>query len=136
MIATRTVFGVVSLLVAVGVTGCGNSLASTAESDAPKNLLVGRWSGKYVNPPAANGQAAPSMAFEFEFRSDGTYRMGKRKVGVEGTYRFLEPKTFETKIKNTVVGPYQIIEATPSRFVYERQLEEGRIQRTELTRLS
>ena len=136
MITSRiVVFGLVSLLLPVCLTGCQESLGSITASDAPEDLIVGRWTGQYTNPSAA-GATAPSMAFEFEFRSDGTYRMGKGKVGAEGTYQFLEPKTFETKIKNTVVGPYKIIEATPQRLVYERQLPEGRIQRTELTRLS
>jgi hypothetical protein len=102
-------------------------------SDA-KKLIVGHWIGHTTNPPVDGAPTVPSLDFDFEFRSDGTMRMGKGKVWVEGKYEFLDPKRFEVHMKRLGVGPYDVVEATQARFVYERTLDAGGIQRTELTR--
>lgn len=111
------------------LTGCGKS-----KQTSEKNLIVGLWSGQYQNLPASEGKTSPSMTFDFEFTDDGRFRMGKRKVWVDGTYQFKDDKTFTVDIKGMAAGPYQIKELSADRLVYEWQIDQKRHQRTELTR--
>lgn len=112
------------------LSGC-SKMKQTSEK---KNLIVGVWSGQYQNLPAIEGKASPSITFDFEFTDDGLFRMGKRKVWVDGTYQFKDDKTFTVAIKGMAAGPYQIKELSTDRLVYEWQIDEKRSQRTELTR--
>ena len=123
-------FGISVIAFMVLLTGC----SKTKQSSEKKNLIVGLWSGQYQNIPAIEGKASPSMTFDFEFTDDGRFRMGKRKVWVDGTYQFKDDKTFTVAIKGMAAGPYQIKELSPDRLVYEWQIDEKRSQRTELTR--
>jgi len=118
---------IIGLLV---LAGCGERKQS-AES---KNLIVGHWSGQYQNLPSTEGKASPSITFDFEFTADGKFRMGKRKVWVDGTYQFKDGTTFTVAIKGMAAGPYTIKELTADRLVYEWQIDSKRSQRTELTR--
>ena len=113
----------------LALSGCNKS----TQSKEPKSLIVGTWSGQYQNP-STDGKAAPSMAFDFEFGSDGSFRMGKRKVWVNGTYEFKDAKTFMVNIKGMPAGPYSITELSANRLVYERKLDNNQVQRTELTK--
>lgn len=111
--------------------GCNRKAAA---ADEPKDQIVGTWTGTYTNPTVGNGSTGSSgMPMDFVFGSDGSYRTGKRKVWVNGTYQFTGPKTFEVTIKKLTVK-YDIVELTSDRLVFERKLGEGRVQRTELTR--
>lgn len=112
------------------LTGCGKSKQATEK----KNLIVGVWSGQYQNLPASESKASPSMTFDFEFTDDGRFRMGKRKVWVDGTYQFQDNKSFTVAIKGMAAGPYQIKELSADRLVYEWQIDVKRKQITELTR--
>ncbi|HQR05175.1 MAG TPA: hypothetical protein PLN21_00035 [Gemmatales bacterium] len=123
-------YGISAIVFMVLLTGCGKS----KQTNEKKNLIVGLWSGQYQNLPAIEGKASPSMTFNFEFTSDGQFRMGKRKVWVDGTYQFQDDKTFTVAIKGMPAGPYQIKELSSDRLVYEWQIDEKRNQRTELTR--
>lgn len=121
----------VVLLMSLFLVSCRDEAGPISKSQEPKDLIVGYWTGRAHNP---GGKEAPGMEFEFEFRGDGTFRMGKGKVWVSGKYKFLEAKKFELNIKKLDAGPYDVVEATPTRFVYERKLNGDRVQRTELTR--
>ena len=121
--------GLVMVMSALLLSGC----SKTKQTEA-KNLIVGHWSGQYQNLPATESKASPSITFDFEFKSDGQFRMGKRKVWVDGTYQFKDAKTFTVAIKGMAAGPYSIKELTEDRLVYEWQIDEKRSQRTELTR--
>jgi len=112
------------------LSGCGKSNQAAEK----KNLIVGLWSGQYQNLPASEGKTSPSMTFDFEFTEDGRFRMGKRKVWVNGTYQFKDDKTFTVAIKGMAAGPYQIKELSADRLVYEWQIDQKRSQLTELTR--
>jgi hypothetical protein len=108
--------------------GCRKSTGAVT----PSQGIIGTWTGHYHNPESSG----TSMEFEFKFGSDGSYHMGKRKVWIKGTYAFTDPRTFTLKIKNMPAGPYVVKELSSERFVFERQLGEGRVQRTELRRVS
>jgi len=124
------VLGIVTVMVVLLLTGCSKSNSASE----PKNLIVGLWSGQYQNLPASDSKTSTSITFDFEFTSDGQFRMGKRKVWVDGTYQFTDDKTFTVAIKGMAAGPYTIKELTTDRLVYEWQIDEKRSQRTELKR--
>lgn len=115
--------------------GCKGKSGSAHNGQEAKDLIVGHWSGHATNPQVKDGKSPPPLDFEYEFRADGTFRMGKRRVWIEGKYHFEGPKSFKVDIKNMHAGPYEIIEVSANRIVYVRQLDGGRVQRTELTRM-
>ncbi len=115
------------------LTGCQRKLSTSNE---PKDLIVGEWSGTYVNPAVGNETTAQSMEFEFRFGANGEFRMGKRKVWVNGKYEWTGPKSFLLKIKSMPAGPYEIQELTNDRFVFQRKLTGDMVQRTELRRIN
>jgi hypothetical protein len=111
--------------------GCRKNEGST---ERVQRELVGRWKGMYANP-SASGKAGRSMEFEFEFQNDGRFKMGKGKVWVEGSYRMFDSASFELQLKAADTIPYRIVELTERALIFERNLPEGGVQRTELTRI-
>lgn len=122
------------LLLTIGL-GCKGKTGAAGGEQEPRDLIVGHWSGHATNPAGKDGKAPPPLEFEYEFRPDGTFRMGKRRVWVDGKYYFEGSKIFKVDIKNMHAGPYEIVELSATRLVYERYLDGGRVQRTELTRM-
>ncbi len=113
------------------VAGCQRKSFTSTD---PKEMIVGQWTGTYTNPPMDNRPPEPGMEFDFHFAADGKFRMGKRKVWVDGTYQITGPKSFVLNIRSMPAGPYEIVELSSDRLVFERKLSSEGVQRTELRR--